>query len=363
MLPLLLALAAAPPAPLPALAPAPPQERRGDPNAYPREANFAECLSHAKVDAPEELFDVLRVVDGDTIWIEREGERVKLRLLSLDTEEKWMESGGVSASKPSTRYGDVATGWVQGFFTPRTPDAGPVRVGLRFPGDEERFDVYGRLLCHVVTEEGIDFNVLAVRLGLSPYFNKYGHSRIDHAAFVEAQRLARRERRGVWAPETNAGGAKRPYERLLPWWSARAEAIDVFRAKAVKSPLKFVEADAPDALQAALDAGGKGVTVLALVDRFFDEDDGSRTVLLRSGDRRRAVRVRIEPSDFAAMEEVDLEGSMADFRQNYLLVTGDLVRGERGFDLRGVEPGDWRRAGPEPVVPATPEEDGGGGGR
>jgi len=362
MLPLLLALAAAPPAPVPA-APAPLQERQGDPNAYPRRANFAACLAHANVGAPEELFDVLRVVDGDTIWIEREGERVKLRLLSLDTEEKWMESGGVSASKPSTRYGDVATGWVQGFFTPRTPDAGPVRVGLRFPDGDERFDVYGRLLCHVITEEGIDFNLLAVRLGLSPYFNKYGNSRIDHAAFAEAQRLARREKRGVWSPETNEGGARRPYARLLPWWDARAEALDAFRAQAADAPLKFVEADAPDALQAALDAGGTGVTVLALVDRFFDEDDGSRTVLLRSGDRRRAVRVHIQPEDFAAMEEVDLEGSMADFRQNYLLVTGDLVQGERGFDLRGVEPSDWRRAGPEPVVPDGPEGEGDGRGR
>lgn len=328
-----------------------PQQRAHDPNAYPKEASYVDVLRDCAVGAPEELFDVLRVVDGDTLWIEREGERVKLRLLSIDTEEKWMEGGGVSASKPSTRYGDQTTGWAQGFFTPRSPDAGPIRVGLRFPDGVERYDPYGRLLCHVVTDIGIDFNLLCVRMGFSPYFNKYGNSRIDHAAFVDAEKKARAEKRGVWNPGTNSGGKQRDYTRLKPWWDARAAAVDAFRAKQADAPLKFAAADEPDLLQAALDAGGKGVTVLALVDRFFDEDDGSRTVLLRAGDRRRAVRVRIEPGDKAAMAEVDLEGTKGDFRQNYVLVTGDLVKGRRGFDLVGVGPKDWRPAGPEPAVP------------
>ncbi|MEO0663496.1 MAG: thermonuclease family protein, partial [Planctomycetota bacterium] len=207
-----------------------PQQRAHDPNAYPKEASYVDVLRDCAVGAPEELFDVLRVVDGDTLWIEREGERVKLRLLSIDTEEKWMEGGGVSASKPSTRYGDQTTGWAQGFFTPRSPDAGPIRVGLRFPDGVERYDPYGRLLCHVVTDIGIDFNLLCVRMGFSPYFNKYGNSRIDHAAFVDAEKKARAEKRGVWNPGTNSGGKQRDYTRLKPWWDARAAAVDAFRA-------------------------------------------------------------------------------------------------------------------------------------
>ena len=96
-------------------------------------------------------------------------------------------------------------------------------------------------------------------------------------------------------------------------------------------------------------APGEEVTLLCSVDRFFDEDDGSRTVLMRGGDKKRSVRVRIEPEALEAMAKVDLEGSKEDFRQNYLTVKGTLAIGERGFDLVGVEPGDWRRAGPEPV--------------
>lgn len=339
----LLSLAAAP------AGAAPLQRRAPDVNAYPREASFPEVLRECSVGAPEELFDVLRVIDGDTLWIEREGQREKLRLLSVDTEEKFMERE-LSPSKPSTRYGDLVTGWTQGFFTPRSPEEGPVRVGLRFPGGVEQRDVYGRLLCHVVTEQGVDFNLLLVRMGLSPYFNKYGHSRLDHERFAAFQAKAMAEKRGVWNADTNKSGKKRPYARLLPWWEARGAAVHAFRELAAADPAHWIAADEPEALEMSMKAApGEEVTLLCSVDRFFDEDDGSRTVLLRGGDKKRSVRVRIEPEALEAMAKVDLEGSKEDFRQNYLTVKGTLAIGERGFDLVGVEPADWRRAGPEPV--------------
>ena len=327
------------------------QHAEPDVNAYPRRAAFADVLRFCTTEKPDELFDVLRVVDGDTIWIERNGERDKLRLLGVDTEEKYM-GRQLSPSKPSTRYGDHVTGWAQGFFTPRSADEPPVRVGLRFPGGEEARDPYGRLLCHVVTEEGVDFNLLLVRMGMSPYFDKYGFSLVAHDEFAAAQVLAKRERRGVWNLETNKGGKARDYDRLLPWWRARAIAVDHFRKKMRARPKRFVNADDPSALQVALEAAQSGaggeVTVLGLIDRFFEEDDGSQTVLFRGGDPERCVRVRIPKNVRPAMQAVDLEGTRHDFRQNYVLVTGRLTNGDRGFDLEGVGPDDWRRAGPEP---------------
>ena len=52
----------------------------------------------------------------------------------------------------------------------------------------------------------------------------------------------------------------------------------------------------------------------------------------------------------AALEALDLPGTKDEFRQNYLLVTGALTRGPRGFRLDGVAASDWRRAGPEPAT-------------
>lgn len=311
------------------------------------EATFAEVLAACVVEKPTELFRVLRVVDGDTIHIERNGEREKLRLLSIDTEEKYNKSN-TSETKPFTRFGEQATGWAQGFLMPRSPSEGPIQVGLRFPDGMESYDPYGRLLCHVVTTEGIDFNLLMVRTGLSPYFNKYGNSRIDHERFVAAQVAANAEQIGIWHRYTNQDGKKRPYEQLLPWWQARAEAVQSHRDLAAKDPLRYVAVDEPDALAAAIKSGPRKVTVLALIDRFYEEDDGSRTVLLRSGDKRRAVRVSIPKELRGAMEKHDLDHSYEDFRQNYFLIDGTLQMGPRGFDLVGVTVDDWRLAGPDP---------------
>lgn len=318
--------------------------------AAPKRAPLAtptEVLAACVVEKPTELFKVLWVVDGDTIHIERNGEREKLRLLSIDTEEKY-NKGNTSTTKPWTRYGEQATGWAQGFLMPRSPADGDIRVGLRFPGGVESYDPYGRLLCHVVTAEGIDFNLLMVRTGLSPYFNKYGNSRIDHKRFVAAQEAAQAEERGVWDSRTNAGGKKRPYDKLMPWWQARADAVQAHRDLAAKDPLRYVTADEPDALAAAIEKGPREVTVLALIDKFYEEDDGSRTVLLRGGDKRRSVRVRIPKELRAAMEKHDLDHSFEDFRQNYWLIDGTLQSGARGFDLVGAAVEDWRLAGPDP---------------
>lgn len=313
----------------------------------PVQATPTEVLGDCLVERPTELFPLLWVVDGDTVHVERDGKREKLRLLSIDTEEKYMKNNQ-SETKPSTRFGEQATGWAQGFLMPRSPSEGPVQVGLRFPGGVESRDPYGRLLCHVVTREGVDFNLLMVRTGLSPYFNKYGNSRIDHERFVAAQAAARREQRGIWDRRTNEGGKRRPYAKLIPWWQARADAVQAHRDLAAKDPLRYLAADEPDALAAAIEKGPREVTVLALVDRFFEEDDGSRTVLLRGGDKRRSVRVSIPKELRAAMAKHDLDHSYEDYRQNYFLIDGTLQMGARGFDLVGVGVDDWRLAGPDP---------------
>ena len=38
-----------------------------------------------------------------------------------------------------------------------------------------------------------------LRFGRSPYFTKYGRSRLYHADFLEAERMAMAEERGLWA--------------------------------------------------------------------------------------------------------------------------------------------------------------------
>lgn len=303
--------------------------------------------------APTELFDVTRVVDGDTIWIDYRGKTEKLRLLSVDTEERF----DVSPTKPATVFGEECALWAEEFFAALEGEDGtPARVGLAFPGGKERRDVYGRLLCHVVLPDGIDFNLLLVQRGKSPYFNKYGHSQICHAQFAAAQKKARENRLGIWHPDTNksdragAPAATRPYEELLVWWQCRADAIDRFRERAAEAPDEWIDAEDPEALARAEKSGAE-VKVFCAIARTFDEENGSKTVLMRSGDKARSLRVLVAPEDMEAHATLDLERFNEEFRQNYLYVTGTVVRGARGFELHSKSPDQWRPAGPDPVLP------------
>src|SRR5262245_2731615 len=187
--------------------------------------------------AAEITVEVLRVIDGDTLEVRLEGEPVTLRLLSVDTEEKITGRASSSPSKPETVFGEETAQWAKAFFAAL---GSPPRVGLAFP-EGRRLDSYGRLLCHVLLPDGRDYNLLLVEQGRSPYFNKYGNSLVEHQAFERAQAAARAAELGIWNPATNrartpgAPSAVRPYERLLPWWDARAAAIEGFRAAGARS--------------------------------------------------------------------------------------------------------------------------------
>ena len=140
------------------------------------------------------------VVDGDTIRVK--GERRALRLLALDTEEltysvkghqlelmrtdfkayvKRMTSGYRMPAKFGTPMGEAAKTWARNFFS----GAKELRLEGDTPG--EAVGTYGRLLCYVWAffadgKPPKQYNLEAIRAGMSPYFIKYGRSRRFDAA-------------------------------------------------------------------------------------------------------------------------------------------------------------------------------------
>lgn len=335
--------------------------------AVERSAVERSAVDRSERVAPDELYEVVKIVDGDTVHVMRDGVKEKLRLLSVDTEEKLSGNPNLSSTKPETLFGQRTTEWAQRFIPEHSSVDGTTMVGLRFPDGSEARDIYGRLLCHVVLADGTDFNLLLVRRGMSPYFNKYGNSRICHEAFVAAQRDARREGLGIWNPATNtpddpdAPAAKRPYDRLLPWWDARAAAIDAARRRHARNPVIHVEADRPDDVQVAAWAceGGATVEVFGAIERFFEEDDGSLTLLMRSGDRERAVRAVIDRRARSRFDVADLRRrSDGEFVQNYVVLTGALAPNPRrgGWTLALDDPDQVRVGGPEPRLPEAARE-------
>jgi len=302
---------------------------------------------------------VVKVVDGDTLDVLLDGKQVALRLLSVDTEEKISGRAGGSPSKPQTVFGQETVLWAQELFA-SFPQ--PVTLGLAFP-EGRRNDAFGRLLCHVLLPDGRDYNLLLVELGKSPYFNKYGNSLVAHEAFVRAQSAARAAQLGIWDPATNraktpgAPSAVRPYERLLPWWDARAAALDAFRARAAREPEACLSSEDAAGLRRAFERCQREptarVTVCAEIERFYEESDGSLTALLRAGDAETALRAAIPAGERAALEPW-LRASTEEFRQNYLYVSGRMERNARGFVLVGARAEDWTSA--EPAYPPAEEK-------
>ena len=290
---------------------------------------------------PKELFDVVKVVDGDTIHIMRNGEKQKLRLLSVDTEEK-LSGRAFDPAKPETLFGEETKLWAIDFFNGLAGEDGVIQVGVIFPAGEEAFDVYGRLLCHVVLPDGTDFNLKLVEEGWSPYFTKYGYSRICDKAFLAAEAEAQENQLGIWNPEVNKPASesepwnKRDYDAALPWWRARGDAIQEFRNRAGGSPETFIDAESEEQLAAAMEAGkftDYPKSVFGAVDRSFEEDDGSLTLLFRTGQGQRAFRAKISAELRPKLAHLNLKDRNAIGVQNYLFVTGKVVQGPRGFDI------------------------------
>lgn len=206
-----------------------------------------------------------KIVDGDTIKILLENKEESIRFACLDTEE----SQHGSSDKPVTNAGILASKWAKRYFgaDEQGVPSGDVRVDLEFDtNDPEQVclrkhrDNYGRLLCYVYkagTQENADLKI--VQEGWSPYFVKYGRSRLYHSQFMEAESQAQAANLPIWNPATNAGGKTRDYTTLIPWWQFRDGVVQDYRLFGLQSGTLSVRIDY-DALVEAAKAGDQ-VTV------------------------------------------------------------------------------------------------------
>lgn len=201
---------------------------------------------------------ITQVVDGDTIKVSLNGKTESLRLICVDTEESY--SGG---SKPVTVAGKEASEMAKKYFA--TVDGGLAKVDLEFDTDdpievavEKHRDHYGRLLCYVHKGEE-NYNLKLIVEGWSPYFVKYGRSRLYHRQMTDAEAVAKAYNLVIWNPNTNAKIPSRNYANLLPWWSMRASIVEEFRLSEATAEVFSVNLDYPKILAASETA--KSITI------------------------------------------------------------------------------------------------------
>ena len=129
-----------------------------------------------------QLYEVVRVVDGDTIVVKYNGVDEKVRLIGIDTPESVH-----SDESKNTKEGVMVSDYTKKMLTDK-------KVGLEF--DVSKRDKYGRLLAYVYLD-GEMYNKILLKEGYArvatyPPNVKY----VDE--FVKLQKEARENNKGLW---------------------------------------------------------------------------------------------------------------------------------------------------------------------
>ena len=138
---------------------------------------------------------VERVVDGDTIIVEVNGQRERIRLLGIDTPES------VAENRPDQCYGEESSDYLKGLL----PEGTDVSLVL----DEEPRDQYDRLLAYVVrSSDQLFVNLDLLEQGFAGVliYNPNDHY---ESLFRAAERTAESDGVGLWSA---CGGPDVPLE-------------------------------------------------------------------------------------------------------------------------------------------------------
>lgn len=142
-------------------------------------------------ESKKEFFNVVKVVDGDTMDVSINGQTERLRLIGIDTPET------VDPRKPVQCFGREASDKAKSLLS-------SARVAIEQDASQGERDKYGRLLVYVFLEDGTNFNRYMIAEG---YAHEYTY-RVPYkyqTTFKAAQRAASDNEKGLWASSTCNG--------------------------------------------------------------------------------------------------------------------------------------------------------------
>ncbi len=145
----------------------------------------AKKVVYAKDMPGTDFYDVVRVVDGDTINVDIDGVIKKVRLIGINTPEI------VDPRKPIECFGKEASlkahEWLEGR-----------KVSLELDNTQNDRDKYGRLLRYVKRDDGFFYNYEIIKQGFAfEYTYKYPYKYQEN--FKKAEEYAKNNALGLWA--------------------------------------------------------------------------------------------------------------------------------------------------------------------
>jgi len=138
----------------------------------------------------KKLYQVLEIVDGDTIKVNEIG---TLRLIGIDTPET------KDPRKVVQCFGKEASNNAKNLLSGQ-------KVYLEFDKSKPILDKYQRTLAYVFREDGYFYNLETVKDGFAHSYREYPHPKLDE--FNSAENSARNDKKGFWADNTCQGNTE-----------------------------------------------------------------------------------------------------------------------------------------------------------
>lgn len=132
----------------------------------------------------EQLYEVVRVVDGDTIDVSIDDQIERLRLIGINTPET------VDPRKSVECFGKEASEKAKSILVGK-------KVTIESDPSQGERDKYDRLLRYVFLEDGTNFNLLMIREGYA-YEYTYNLPYKYQTEFKQAQKEAEKNKMGLW---------------------------------------------------------------------------------------------------------------------------------------------------------------------
>ncbi|OGG41600.1 hypothetical protein A2837_00200 [Candidatus Kaiserbacteria bacterium RIFCSPHIGHO2_01_FULL_46_22] len=139
-------------------------------------------------------YEVLKVIDGDTIVVNKNGISETIRMIGVDTPET------VHPSKAVQCFGVEASSQTKSWLVGQS-------VRLEIDSSQGERDKYGRMLAYVFRADGLFINQELIAKGFA-YEYTYNLPYKYQAEFKAAEEKARTDKQGLWAESACAGDSE-----------------------------------------------------------------------------------------------------------------------------------------------------------
>lgn len=144
--------------------------------------SLTSCDKIIQTENQNNLYEVVRVVDGDTVILNIDGQRTRVRLIGIDTPE--------SVAEDKSR--NVKEGKIASEYTKNLLENKKVRVEF----DEEKQDVYERKLGYLFLNDEF-INEKLLKEGMAKLYTKTTNQKYSER-LKKAEQYARENKKGFW---------------------------------------------------------------------------------------------------------------------------------------------------------------------